>query len=253
MKALRIHVEKTVRPIVAHHQSKLRMRKELYAHLMDIYQEELQREGDEAAAIQQAKIRFGDPAELQAELQQSVSRRERYNAWGEKYFQTRTGESDLRFAWRITIISAVAHPLFVGFMLGCMYCIGLMGVAMINLSRLEQAWLFAFPYCILIVFETFAFSWIGLQMSRQFENTQFRPRSILTVVKLSILSVLAMCTGALVLNLAMTRDLATSFQLMSWNWMILAGVSPLAVIALVFLQQWERSLSREWTELELDE
>lgn len=253
MKALRIHVEKAVRPIVAFHQSKLRMRKELYAHLLDIYQEELQREGNEAAAIQQAKLRFGDPTELQAELQQSISRRERYYAWSEKYFQTRTGESDLRFAWRITIISAVVHPLFVGFMLGCMYCIGLMGVAEINLSRLEQAWSFLVPYCILIVFETFAFSWIGLQMSRQFENARIRTRSIPMVVILSIFSSLAIWMGAMALNMAFTGDWVTSFDLLRENWAIMIMLAPLAVIALILLNERERLLSHEWTELELDE
>lgn len=76
MKELMIHVERIVRPIRAD-ASKLRMRRELLAHLEASFEQERARGLDEAAALAEAKRRLGDPAELRLELQASVSRLER--------------------------------------------------------------------------------------------------------------------------------------------------------------------------------
>ncbi|HVU39398.1 MAG TPA: hypothetical protein VHD86_00005, partial [Xanthobacteraceae bacterium] len=70
---LRKQVESIVRPIRASNLRKDRMREELLAHLTTIYEEELaSRFGDAAGALAVAVERFGEPAELRAELQASV-------------------------------------------------------------------------------------------------------------------------------------------------------------------------------------
>ena len=53
------------------------MREELLAHLTAIFDEEAQRLGDERAALERAKQRFGDPGELTGQLQQAVPRWDR--------------------------------------------------------------------------------------------------------------------------------------------------------------------------------
>ncbi len=72
MNDLMIHVEKIVRPVRAVQSRKLRMRRELLAHLQSAFDEERARGANEPAALEQAKQRLGEPAELTASLQKTV-------------------------------------------------------------------------------------------------------------------------------------------------------------------------------------
>jgi hypothetical protein len=83
--ALRKHVERAVRPVLATEQRKLRMREELLAHLTAIFSEEQQRLGDETAALARSRERFGNPGELTAELNRSVGPWQRFAAAGEQW------------------------------------------------------------------------------------------------------------------------------------------------------------------------
>jgi len=71
---LKIIVERAVQPVRATFARKRGMREELLAHLLAIFDEEAERLGDEQAALEQAKQRFGDPGELTTQLQQAVPR-----------------------------------------------------------------------------------------------------------------------------------------------------------------------------------
>ncbi|HVX86424.1 MAG TPA: hypothetical protein VH253_16700 [Phycisphaerae bacterium] len=93
--ALMIHVERIVRPLRATSARKLRMRRELLAHLQSALDEERERIPDQPAAIAAALKRLGDPAELRRSLDASVPRIEklflfrfrspaRMHAWGER-------------------------------------------------------------------------------------------------------------------------------------------------------------------------
>ena len=70
-------VEQAVRPVRATMSRKRQMREELLAHLMAVFEEEAERLGNEQAALEQAKRRFGDPGELTTQLQQAVPRWDR--------------------------------------------------------------------------------------------------------------------------------------------------------------------------------
>jgi hypothetical protein len=107
LKELKIVVERAVRPVRATMVRKRRMREELLAHLSAIFEEEAARLGDERAALERAAERFGDPAELTAELQQSVPRWDRFRAVLGKALDLAPGESLLRLAWRFAVITAV--------------------------------------------------------------------------------------------------------------------------------------------------
>jgi hypothetical protein len=73
MNELMIHVERIVRPVRATQRRKLRMRRELLAHMLAAFEEERHRfPGDERGAIEQATLRLGEPAELTATLQRTV-------------------------------------------------------------------------------------------------------------------------------------------------------------------------------------
>lgn len=110
---LKRHVERAVRPIRASLRRKDRMREELFAHIQDIYAEELARGRSEEAAIARAIERFGDAGELSQSLQATVSNVERILCSPvpflpcERDFHQRPGESLLRYAVRCTTPLAV--------------------------------------------------------------------------------------------------------------------------------------------------
>jgi hypothetical protein len=64
LKELKIVVERAVRPVRATTKRKRKMREELLAHLVSIFQEEVDSLGDEQVALQRVRERFGDPEEL---------------------------------------------------------------------------------------------------------------------------------------------------------------------------------------------
>src|ERR1700736_6369244 len=69
---LKVLIERAVRPVRASTSRKRKMREELLAHVMEVFQEETAKLGDERAALRQTEQRFGTPAELTAQLQESV-------------------------------------------------------------------------------------------------------------------------------------------------------------------------------------
>jgi hypothetical protein len=103
MKALRVQVERVVRPIRASYLRKDRMREELLAHLTRLFDEELTRTGDAQWAMSEAIHRFGDATQLARELQASVPRLERWAFLSVPYsapIRRRKGESPVRYVLR---------------------------------------------------------------------------------------------------------------------------------------------------------
>jgi hypothetical protein len=96
LKALKVIVERAVGPVRATMARKRRMREELLAHLLAIFDEEAEKLGDEQAALEQAKQRFGDARELTSQLQQAVPRWDRCRSMVES-MGYRPGES----AWHL--------------------------------------------------------------------------------------------------------------------------------------------------------
>ncbi len=77
LQELRRVVERAVQPVGATMARKRRMREELLAHLVAIFEEEAETLGDQQAALERAKQRFGDPGELTQQLRQAVPRWDR--------------------------------------------------------------------------------------------------------------------------------------------------------------------------------
>src|SRR3954453_15889228 len=101
MKEVMVFVERAVRPVQASSRRKDRVREELLAHMTAIYEEEMARTGDEAAAREQAARRLGDPSGLTHELQASVSREERIAFAVERWFGWRAPEAGARWMLRL--------------------------------------------------------------------------------------------------------------------------------------------------------
>ena len=119
MKALRVQVERVVRPIRASYLRKDRMREELLVHLTRLFDEELARTGNAQLATAEAIRRFGDATPLARELQASVPRLERWAFLSVPYsgpIRRRRGESPVRYILRANCwglaMGTVAFSLF---------------------------------------------------------------------------------------------------------------------------------------------
>jgi hypothetical protein len=94
---LQIIVERAVRPVEASTSRKRKMREELLAHVTGVFEEESIRSGDDQVAVERATRRFGAPAEVTSQLQESVPASD----WVERFWQGRPGETVLRGALRL--------------------------------------------------------------------------------------------------------------------------------------------------------
>jgi hypothetical protein len=127
MKALRIEVERVVRPLRASPRRKDRIREELLAHLTRLYDEELVRTGDDKLAVSVAVRRFGDAPQLTRELQENIPWLERWAFFPIfEPFRRRIGESPARYVVRCSRYGAIFS--LIGYSLIALLCIGLSGV-----------------------------------------------------------------------------------------------------------------------------
>lgn len=102
--ALRVFVERVVRPIRAQETTKLRMRRELYAHAVDAYADEAASPLRGAHVVEQTLRRLGEPVALAAGLQASVRPSERWAAAVDRAVRRQAGEPKWRHALRLGAI-----------------------------------------------------------------------------------------------------------------------------------------------------
>ena len=69
---LKIIVERAIRPVRASTSRKWKMREELLAHVVGVFEEEAAKPGDHQAALERTARRFGNPAEVTGQLQGSI-------------------------------------------------------------------------------------------------------------------------------------------------------------------------------------
>ncbi len=111
--SLRAYIESTVGPVRASEPRKWRMGEELSAHLVESFEEERRRLGDDHAAAERAIQRLGDPKELTRSLEASVPWLERLlysripapqtlEVW-DRAWTRRNDESAARYATRTTL------------------------------------------------------------------------------------------------------------------------------------------------------
>jgi ATP-dependent Clp protease ATP-binding subunit ClpC len=109
---LKIIVERAVRPVRASIARKRKMREELLAHVVGVFEEEAARLGDDRAALERTALRFGDPTEVTSRLQESVPAGDRIA----RFFEGRPGEAALwvpirvacwAIAWELVAVCAV--------------------------------------------------------------------------------------------------------------------------------------------------
>ncbi|MGW8257285.1 MAG: hypothetical protein ACWGMZ_07365, partial [Thermoguttaceae bacterium] len=182
-------------------------REELLGHLTAIFEEELEKLGDERAALDRAKQRFGDPHELTGQLQESVPRFDRIARLMNVDLR-RPDESLLHFAGRISSLglamSAVAILLLwpvaclhgrqseIALRLYVLYCISILNIPLtvgvillvdgmyraLHRDRSARSWRLAVVYGLMSMafFPALAFLWyVSLtgDLALSFEHLRF--------------------------------------------------------------------------------
>jgi hypothetical protein len=101
---LKIIVERAVRPVRASTSRKRKMREELLAHVVGVFDEESAKLGDDRAALERTALRFGNPSEVTGQLQASVPASDGILQFLEGRPEESTLRGALRFAWLETVI-----------------------------------------------------------------------------------------------------------------------------------------------------
>lgn len=122
--ALKIIVERAVRPVRAGMRRKRQMREELLAHVCGVFEEESARLGNDRAALERTALRFGNPAEVTSQLQEAVPARDAVR----RYLEGRPGEPAWRTAIRLALVSGIFALIIAGFILaGAAITVGSVG------------------------------------------------------------------------------------------------------------------------------
>jgi len=255
MKQLMIHVERAVRPVCAEESTKCNMREELYAHITSICEQELEQTDDKEAAISQACRRFGQPADLTPELQQSVSWLGRAVASIDRWVWRRKHETILHYAWRIVATSVLFFTILSVVTLGGFHVLGVAGIGP-SANQVPHGFAlrirFVFALGCWFVANVAVFTLISHAMCRQLETGLLRPRSWRVTSGLCVLAALTVLGTGWGFLLIVPIDFGESLTLLP-RWLVLACLTPLGFAALARLAAIEVVRSRPWDSLILDD
>jgi hypothetical protein len=237
---LRILVERAVRPVQASAARKRKMREELLAHVVGVFEEE-SKLGDEEAALARTQERFGQAAELTGQLQASVPPSDRVERFAENFFGG-SGESALRLAARFAAA------------LGALALIPLGITILIQVLRGQgNEWLTIarVPSLLAPLWSAFV-AFCGTLLIYGMWQALFGPagRSWLRAVLIVVAAWLLVPVSSFALCLVLMAD----FQKSLWEVVPLLPygvVAPVALIAVTYLVRSEFRDDREWARLDI--
>jgi hypothetical protein len=239
---LKVLVERAVRPVRASTARKRKVREELLAHVVGVFEEESARLGDEQAALERTALRFGNPAEVTSQLQESVPARDAIR----RSFEGRPGEATLWVLIRVACVASVAVPVGVvaalfaaGWVIALPRQAMLPGEAMIDFGYV----FFAVPACFYGV--AFLTDWI--------EKGVYDPAGV------SRLRVALSAAGSLLLMLLFVAGVARMDWPTGWDHLgavpfagMLAACSVALAWALALLFAERRRYHEEWGRLPIE-
>ena len=239
---LKILVERAVRPVPASIACKRKMREELLAHVVGVFEEEAKL-GDEQAALARTRERFGQAAQLTGQLQASVPPNDRVERFAENLFGYGSGESALRLAAQVAVAAGAVSFVLLGIAILIQVLRG-QGSEWLTIARVPS--LLA-P--LLMAFWVFCGTVLIYGMGRAL----FGPagRSWLRVGLVAAAAWIVIPVTAFAMCLLVLADIQKSL----WEVVPLLpqGVlAPVALVALVYLVDSEFRHDREWTRLDID-
>ena len=238
--ALKIVVERAVRPLAASRTVKRRIREDLYALICDIHREESAR-GNDASALERTLARFGPPEELTRELQQSLSWLDRGEYWLNHWVERRPEESPLGLALRVTLVMSAWIALLM---------LAAMAVQFFTGSRraLWPAGLFAVTTWLGV--GAFVISWLAAHawsILRHVDRGAWRsPSAWLHGIAGGSAVALA---GLVVLAVVSRGQLPGPEALRIWG--AIGGATTVFMVGVLQAAQWEYRSVAEWEELDL--
>ena len=106
MTGLKIIVERAVRPVQVSNSHRRKFREELLAHVVGVFEEERARLDDDQTALERTALRFGNPAEVTSQLQQSVPAGDSIV----RIWEGQPGEATLRVRLRLACVASACAP-----------------------------------------------------------------------------------------------------------------------------------------------
>jgi hypothetical protein len=238
---LKIIVERAVRPVRASTSRKGTMREELLGHVVGVFEEEGARLGDERAALERTALRFGNPAEVTSQLQESVPPRDAVR----RYWEGRPGEPAWRTAIRLAWVSGTfALVIAVFFLAVASFTVGSVG---------------AWPREALIL-SLCAVLTIPAWLSGCVFLTSFMEKALYGPAGRSWLKVALVVAGSWLFMLLWFAAWSWPIRFAEWGYLnanaiVLAGfvLAPLHVCALAQSSLlWRRRYQEEWGRLPID-
>ncbi len=212
-------VERAVRPVQASTARKRKMREELLAHLTSIYDEELSRLHDPAAALDAAANRFGDPSELAGELASALPWTERIGFHAERWFGWRAPESAARYLFRQARHSFTAMAVI----FGC-------AAAIVGLQTgwNQSIWQSVRPAAALLIFTPlgqFVLGMLYFKLRDSMFGAFSSPRSASRVVAFDILIAVAVLASAVGFIAVATWDKTRTIELIPAAFIVAAAAA----------------------------
>jgi len=272
MKALRVHVERIVRPIRASVPRKNKMREELLGHLMTAYAEEVKTATSEGEAVTRAARRLGDPTALRSELQASVPALERMAhlpiPLPAPEIDEFEGRSTLSFAARFTatvmsfLIVGAPVLVAVGFVISHTVGRGVLRAHPFTWERFlsKLPCIAAMPalFAVALFVALIVFAWVGGRrvVSRSSTSPAYLKACYTTglwLVALGLFLAMALPLGDYlnrsVAETAPSVVLATIWKPLTWFWLVL----PIACVAFMTPAfAFERRQYENWGSLDID-
>jgi hypothetical protein len=230
---LKILVERVVRPVRASTTPKLKMREELLAHVVGVFEEEAKL-GDEQTALARAQERFGQPAELTGQLQASVPRVDRIHQFAENLL----GESALRLAASVAALIGAFSIVQLGITI---LIHGQRGSLTVTQLPFILLWIASFTFCVTL-------------LTLAMRQALFGPggRSWLRVALVAVAAWLMIPVAALAIGLTEMADIQKSL----WELVPLLpqGVlAPVVLVAMVYVCWGSKCRhDREWAHLDIE-
>lgn len=239
---LKVLVERAVRPVRACVARKRKMREELLAHVLDVFEEEAGR-GDEQAALARTQERFGQTAELTEQLQASVPGRDYIDRISENIVGYESGESALRVAIRMAALAGAIGFVVLAIMLPIQILRG-QGGEWLTIARVPSL---VSP--LLMAFLVFC----GVLLTHGMRQAIFGPagRSWLQIALLATVAWIGIPVTEFVLCLAVMADFETTLwevvPVLPYGMLV-----PVALVAVAYLTDRECRHAREWASLRID-
>jgi hypothetical protein len=238
---LKILVERVVRPVRASTFRKRKMREELLAHVVGVFEEEA-RLGNEQVALARTRERFGQAAELTGQLQASVPPGDGINRFAEDFVYG-SGESALLLAARAAAAVGAVCFVLVGIVI-LIHVLRGQGREWLTVARLPS--LLAPLWGAFLVF-------CGTLLHYGMRHALFGPagRSWLRASLVAAAAWLIIPVTTLALCLVVRADIQRSL----WEVVPLLppGVLvPVALVAMAYLVDSECRDDREWASLQID-